>query len=397
MRLHRKRIVLFAATLPLLQMSVASASPGPEFEMPFLCGQEWYGATRADHSPSSLAIDWNRADDLGDPVVAADSGVVSRVEDRGEKSYGLFVVIDHGDGRSTLYAHLSAEYVTVGERVDQGELIALVGSSGGSSGPHLHYEQRLNGTDQRPSFHGDAFVMGTTLASRNCVDTPLAGDWNGDGVSQIGLFRRGAVARFRLAWGADVRRVPFGGSADAPLIGDWDGDGVSDVGVRHFGSSTFLLRQLDGSSKSIAFGLPSDRAITGDWNGDGRWDVGIWRPSEGAFYLRKPSGAGRRIVLGSVSSLPVTGDWNGDGRWDVGVFDDGVWTLQVLTKTGIRRATSITFGSVGDLPVTGDWNGDSATEVGTWSPSTALFTLRKAKPQSVDGGTYLTRVWGRSR
>lgn len=177
--------------------ATAAALPATDYEMPFPCGQEWYGSTRADHSPSALAIDWNRTDDLGVPIVAAGAGVVSRVENRGSQSYGLFVLVDHADGESTLYAHMSAEYVTVGQRIDQGEIIGRVGSSGGSTGPHLHYEQRRNGTDQRPYFHGRPFTMGTTLRSRNCVDTPIAGDWNADGVAQIGLFRRGSTAHFR--------------------------------------------------------------------------------------------------------------------------------------------------------------------------------------------------------
>src|SRR3712207_712813 len=308
----------------------ATAAPAIDHEVPFPCRQEWYGSTRSSHSPSVDAIDWNRTDDSGDPVVASGAGVVSRVEDLGRSSYGLFVFVDHGSGESTVYAHLVAEYVTLGQRIDQGEIIGLLGTSGNSTGPHLHYEQREDGRDQQAWFHDRAFVMPAWARSRNCVDTPVAGDWNGDGVSQIGLFRRSRTPKFRLAWGADVRKVAFGDPTGTPLVGDWNGDGVSDPGVRVGGSSTFELRRGDGGATSLSYGYASDRAVAGDWDGNGRTDVGVWRPSDATFHLRRSDGSTRSVRLGSAGSLPVTGDWNGDGRADVGVFSGGRWTLQVV-------------------------------------------------------------------
>ena len=65
-------------------------------------------------------------------------------------SYGMYVVIDHGNGYSTLYGHCSNIYVTVGQQVNQGDVIAAVGSTGWSTGPHLHFEVRINGIAQNP-------------------------------------------------------------------------------------------------------------------------------------------------------------------------------------------------------------------------------------------------------
>jgi murein DD-endopeptidase MepM/ murein hydrolase activator NlpD len=84
----------------------------------------------------------------GAPVrVAADGVVVFAGEEEG---YGRMVVVDHGFGISTCYAHLSGFDTEVGDRVDRGEIIGYVGDSGRSTGPHLHYEVRINNTPVNP-------------------------------------------------------------------------------------------------------------------------------------------------------------------------------------------------------------------------------------------------------
>ena len=72
---------------------------GPDYEMPFLCGEAWTGTSRSYHSPSFYSIDWNRPDDYGHPLLAAAPGVVTRVVPDGSTGYGRYAIIDHGAGR----------------------------------------------------------------------------------------------------------------------------------------------------------------------------------------------------------------------------------------------------------------------------------------------------------
>ena len=86
--------------------------------------------------------------DEGDPVAAADGGIVIHAGWLG--GYGYAVIIQHSDSISTLYGHNSQLLVSEGQQVRKGEIIALAGSTGDSTGPHVHFEVRENGTPVSP-------------------------------------------------------------------------------------------------------------------------------------------------------------------------------------------------------------------------------------------------------
>ena len=84
----------------------------------------------------------------GQPVLTPSDGTV--VFNGTEGGYGKVLVVDHGYGVKTRYGHLSETFVRLGERVARGQKIAAVGNTGRSTGPHLHYEVRVNGIPENP-------------------------------------------------------------------------------------------------------------------------------------------------------------------------------------------------------------------------------------------------------
>lgn len=98
----------------------------------------WYG---------HLAIDIASA--KGTPIYAADNGYV-RSSQWSSYGYGRMIIIDHGNSLQTLYAHMSTYYVSPGEAVKRGQLIGICGSTGNSTGPHLHFEVIRSGSRTNP-------------------------------------------------------------------------------------------------------------------------------------------------------------------------------------------------------------------------------------------------------
>lgn len=105
-----------------------------------------YGVSSSIRSSRHTGLDI--AASKGTQIKVVADGTVTSAEYSG--SYGYLVKVDHGNGLETWYAHTSKMYVTKGQKVKAGDVIALVGSTGNSTGPHLHFEIRINGEHVNP-------------------------------------------------------------------------------------------------------------------------------------------------------------------------------------------------------------------------------------------------------
>jgi len=169
--MSRRLVTALVAVLAAAVTVVAPASAdvgvlAVNLRTPFDCGQAWNANTRGNHSPQ-LAVDFQRSGANNKNVRSSAAGTVETVRNLGNTSYGKYIVVRHTGGWKTYYAHLNSFNVSVGQSVSTGTLIGKVGSTGGSTGPHLHYEQRLNGVVQRVVLNGVhvAYYGNTSITS----------------------------------------------------------------------------------------------------------------------------------------------------------------------------------------------------------------------------------------
>lgn len=122
-------------------------------------------------SPGGVGSTNHKGTDIGrvgytSPIYASKAGTV--IVSQYSSSYGHYVVISHGSGNTTLYGHMSSRKVSVGQYVNQGDVIGITGSTGNSTGPHLHFEITENGVRINPLSHGaeprKGYLTGYTLS-----------------------------------------------------------------------------------------------------------------------------------------------------------------------------------------------------------------------------------------
>ena len=220
--------------------------------------------------------------------------MVSTADGTSRSGYGHHVVIDHLNGESTVYAHLDAVVVAVGQRVDQGAQLGTVGATGNARGTHLHFEEKSGRSVISAWFAGTPYTYGAAT-SANCVDVPIAGNFVGDGAAEVGVYRRAKRSTFQVNDPAGAARVvPFGRSIDEPVIGDWDGDGASNVGIRVAKASKFKLQTPAGIRKVVSVSPRTDRSrATGTGTGSSR-SASTARPPRASTSAVRTAAAGRR-------------------------------------------------------------------------------------------------------
>lgn len=144
-----RKVDIAPAIAPPRQPAVVSPAPAPV--APAASGWSWpvRGLLTSPFGPAHpLGIDV--AIPPGTPIVAASGGLVTFAGGNPCCSYGYHIIIDNGAGYETMYAHLSSFAVKKGDRVAAGQRIGFSGSSGNSTGPHLHFELHRNGVVQDP-------------------------------------------------------------------------------------------------------------------------------------------------------------------------------------------------------------------------------------------------------
>jgi len=147
------------AAAPRAQVSIPSRMPVAGVRLSSDYGERTHPVLGGRRSHKGVDL----AGQTGTPVYATADGIVSKAERFG--SYGNYIQIEHGGELQTRYAHLSGYAIAAGDRVRKGDLIGFIGSTGRSTGPHLHYEVRIAGEAVNPlPYMNDSTTAATTFA-----------------------------------------------------------------------------------------------------------------------------------------------------------------------------------------------------------------------------------------
>ena len=121
----------------------------------------------------------------------------------------------------------------------------------------------------------------------------------------------------------------WGGQGDMPVAFDYDGDGKTDVGVfRRSTGAWYIIESSTQGRHDLRLWRRHDIPVPGDYDGDGKADVAVFRPSTGLWYISQSNtGTGFAYTFGGGADIPVPADYDGDGKTDVAVFrpGTGVW------------------------------------------------------------------------
>jgi len=283
-----------ATVVALAPVAPASAAgPRPAFAAPWPCGQvrDYYHHSRE----VSNAIDYNilGPSDMGTPALATAPGRVTAVRYNG--GYGNEVLVDHGGGWVTRVAHLSRFSVSVGQQVARGQEVGKVGSTGNSTGPHLHYEQIADGVRVRIIIDGVAMNYdGRTRqhTSRNCND-PLTG----------GTYRvRAEVSNHDL----DVTDCQTADGADVRIWYRITTSPCQRWQVTDLGNNVFtIIDSNTGKSLDVTGCSTADGAIVQLWPDNGapcqQWRI---EPRGGGAYSVLAVNSGKSLDVAACSNQP---------------------------------------------------------------------------------------------
>jgi hypothetical protein len=206
-------------------------------------------------------------------------------------------------------------------------------------------------------------------------DTLAPADYDGDGKTDVAVWRENAgnpgFSYFYILQSADntFRPAQFGTTNDNPTVaGDWDGDGKADLavyrdGANNGGQSYFYYRPSSQPGVNfipLQWGTANDKPVAGDYDGDGKFDAGVFRPSEGSWYIRQSSNAQPRYdSWGIGTDKIVPADYDADGKTDLAVFRNGVWYIKRSTNGAAEYRN---WGANTDLLVPAEYDGDGKAD-----------------------------------
>ncbi len=211
------------------------------------------------------------------------------------------------------------------------------------------------------------------------TDIPVAADYDGDGLTDSAVWRpengfwyilgTRNLQLFSVQWGT-TSQTAFGGVRDVPFAGDFDGDGQSDISVwRPENGFWYVLKSSAGFSPlfavSFQWGQFGDVPVPADYDGDQIIDYAVFRPGEKRWYiLESKTGKFINFAFGEAGNdILIPADYTGDGKADAAVFRNGIWYIRRSEDTIID---SYFFGYSTDKPAPSDYDGDGKIDIAVY-------------------------------
>lgn len=173
---------------------------------------------------------------------------------------------------------------------------------------------------------------------------------------------------------------------------DFDGDGRSDISVFRPSDRIWYLLRSQAGFTSFQWGLSDDVLVPADYDGDLKTDIAVWRNSDANFYVFNSFNSTVRIEnLGQPGDVPTGGDWDGDSKADLAVYRGGapgVFYFRASMGNPNGLTSFFQWGTTGDKPVAGDYDGDGLTDAAIFRPSNGVWFIRQSSNGQTSGSGF---------
>lgn len=231
----------------------------------------------------------------------------------------------------------------------------------------------------------------TTIPPTTTAPPSTAPQFGASGTTVGVMESESGVWTLLLVDGAD-HEFAFGADGDTPIAGDWDCDGIDTPGVWRSSTGEVFLRNTSSAGPTdvaYKYETPDARPLAGDFDGDGCDTVSFYNPADGAVAIfntaeaaigpsKSAADANATYVFGDAGDEPFAGDFDGDGADTIGLFRPSTATVYLKnTHTAGPADLDFQFGTDGDLPLAGDWGpADGIDTVAMYTPNTQTFSFR---------------------